>query len=68
MYATSTIWKLLSLGAVAAVMWTGGRTVAAYWAIAAGQLVWVIAGVLVPQRDGNGVLLTLVNLAIFYGP
>jgi len=68
MYATSTIWKLLSLGAVAFVLWTGGRNVAAFWAIAAGQLVWVIAGILRPQPDANPVPLTLLNLVIFYGP
>ena len=68
MYATSTIWKLLSLGAVIVVMWSGGRSVAAYWALAVGQLAWVIAGVLVPQPDSNGVPLTMINLAILYGP
>lgn len=59
---------MLSLGGVAFVMWTGGRSVAAYWAIATGQLVWMISGVLSPQPDGNGIALTLVNLVIFYGP
>ena len=68
MYASSTVWKMLSLGGVAFVMWTGGRSVAAYWAIATGQLVWMISGILSPQPDGNGIALTLVNLVIFYGP
>ena len=68
MYATSTVWKLLSLGAVAVVMWTGGRNVAAYWALGVGQLTWLIAGVIAPQPDGNGIILGLVNLLIFYGP
>jgi hypothetical protein len=68
MYASSTVWKMLSLGGVAFVMWTGGRNVAAYWAIATGQLIWIITGVLRPQPDENGIALTLVNLVIFYGP
>lgn len=69
MYATSTIWKLLSLGGVALLLWTGGRSVVSYWAIAVGQLVWVVAGLLAPAQPGaNGPLLNLVNLVIFYGP
>lgn len=68
MYASSTLWKMLSLGGVAVVLWTGGRNVAAFWAMATGQLVWVIARVLSPQPDGNGIALTLVNFVIFYGP
>jgi len=68
MYASSTVWKLLSLGGVAFVLWTGGRNVAAYWAIAVGQVTWIVAGIVSPQNDGNGVWLTLVNLVLFYGP
>lgn len=68
MYATSTVWKLLTLGGVALLLWTGGRSVISYWAIGVGQLVWIVAGLLVPQPDGNGPLLNLVNLVIFYGP
>jgi hypothetical protein len=68
MFATSTVWKLLSLGGVAVVMATGGRNIAAYWAIAVGQLVWIIAAALVPQSDGNGILLALLNVALLYGP
>jgi hypothetical protein len=68
MYASSTVWKLLSLGGVGVVMWTGGRSVAAYWALAVGQLVWFIDGVIRPEPNGNGLLLTLTNVAIFYGP
>ena len=49
-------------------MWTGGRNVAAYWALGVGQLTWLVAGVIEPQPDGNGIALTLVNLLIFYGP
>lgn len=67
-YATSTIWKVLSLGGVALLLWTGGRSVISYWAIAVGQLVWAVAGLLVPQPEGNGPLLNLVKLVIFYGP
>ena len=68
MYATSSVWKLLSLGAVAVVMWTGGRSVAAYWAIAVGQLTWLVAGLIEPQPDANGVVVGMVNILIFYGP
>lgn len=68
MYVTSTVWKLLSLGGVAWVLWTGGRSVAAYWLIAVGQLVWAVSGVLAPQPDANDLLLSLVNLLILYGP
>ena len=68
MYATSTVWKLLSLGGAAWVLWTGGRSVLAYWLVALGQLVWLLAGVLNPEQDGNGLLLSLVNLIIYYGP
>lgn len=68
MYASATVWKLLALGAVAFVLWTGGRNVAAFWAIAAGQLVWVIAAALRPQPDANPIPLMLVNLVILYGP
>jgi hypothetical protein len=68
MYATSTVWKLLSLGAVGVVMWTGGRRVAAYWAIGVGQLVWLVAGLIAPAPDANGILLGLVNTLIFFGP
>lgn len=67
-YASSTLWKLLSLGGVAFILWTGGRNVAAYWAVAVGQLVWCLAGILAPQADGSGALLGLVNLTLFYGP
>lgn len=68
MYVTSTVWKLLSLGGVAWVLWTGGRSVAAYWLIAVGQVVWLVAGLLAPQPDDNSLLLSLVNLLILYGP
>jgi hypothetical protein len=68
MYATSTVWKLLSLGGVFVLLWTGGRSVISYWAIGVGQVVWVSAGVLVPQPDGNPLLVNLANLLIFYGP
>jgi hypothetical protein len=68
MYATSTVWKLVSLGAVAVILWTGGRTVLGYWIVGVGQLVWTIAGILAPQPDANGPLLQLVNVALFYGP
>lgn len=67
-FATSTIWKLLSLGGVALVLWTGGRSIAGFWAIGVGQLVWAVAGLLAPQADANGPLLSLVNLVIFYAP
>lgn len=68
MYATSTVWKLLSLGAVAVVMWTGGRSVAAYWAVAVGQLSWLLGGVIAPQPDDGGVIVGTVNMLILYGP
>jgi hypothetical protein len=66
--ATSTVFKLLSLGGAAWVMWTGGRSVAAYWMILVGQLSWLVTGVLAPQVDGNPPLLDLANVLIFYGP
>ena len=65
---TSTVFKLLSLGGAAWVMWTGGRSVAAYWMILVGQLSWAVTGVLAPQVDGNPPLLDLANVLIFYGP
>lgn len=68
MAGSSTVWKLLSLGGAVFVLWSGGRNVAGYWAIATGQLVWVVAGILEPQADGNGPMLTLINLLLFYGP
>jgi hypothetical protein len=68
MYATSTVWKLLSLGAVAVVMWTGGRSVAAYWALAIGQLSWLLGGFIAPQPDDGGVIVGTVNMLILYGP
>jgi hypothetical protein len=68
MYATSTVWKLLSLGGVALVLWTGGRTVLGYWITGVGQLVWIVAGILAPQPDANGPLLQLLNAALFYAP
>jgi hypothetical protein len=37
MYASSTVWKMLSLGAVAFVLCTGGRSVAAFWAVQVGS-------------------------------
>ncbi len=66
--ATSTVFKLLSLGGVAWVMWSGGRSVSAYWMILVGQLSWAVSGVLAPQIDGNPPLLDLANVLIFYGP
>ncbi len=66
--ATSTVFKLLSLGGAAWVMWSGGRSVSAYWMILVGQVVWAFSGVLAPQPDANPPLLDLVNVAIFYGP
>ncbi len=68
MYATSTVWKLLSLGGVFVLLWTGGRSVISYWAIGVGQLVWACAGVLAPQPDANPLPVSLANLLIFYGP
>jgi hypothetical protein len=68
MYATSTVWKLLSLGGVFVLLWTAGRSVISYWWIGVGQLVWAVAGLLAPQPDGNPPLLDLANLLIFYGP
>lgn len=67
-YATSTVWKLLSLGGVFVLLWTGGRSVIAYWAIGVGQLVWACAGLLAPPPDGNKPLVNLALLLIFYGP
>jgi hypothetical protein len=68
MYATSTVWKILSLGAVAIVMWTGGHSVAAYWAVAVGQLTWLLATVIAPQPDGNSAIVVALNTLILYGP
>jgi hypothetical protein len=65
---TSTVFKLLSLGGVAWVMWSGGRSVSAYWMILVGQLSWAVTRVLAPQVDGNPPLLDLANVLIFYGP
>jgi hypothetical protein len=65
---TSTVFKLLSLGGAAWVLWTGGRSVSAYWMILVGQLSWAVTGVLAPQLDGNPPLLDLANVLIFYGP
>ena len=45
MYAGSSVFKLLSLGGAAWVMWTGGRSVAAYWMIGVGQVVWAVTSV-----------------------
>ena len=66
--ATSTVFKLLSLGGVAWVLWSGGHSVAAYWMILVGQLSWAVSGVLAPKVDGNSPLLDLANVLIFYGP
>jgi peptidoglycan/LPS O-acetylase OafA/YrhL len=49
-------------------MWTGGRSVAAYWAVAVGQLSWLVGGVIAPQPDDVGVILGTVNVLILYGP
>ncbi len=65
---TSTAFKLLSLGGAAWVMFSGGRSVAAYWMIAVGQLSWAVTGVLAPQVGGNPPLLDLANVLILYGP
>lgn len=65
---TSTVFKLLSLGGAGWVMWTGGRSVSAYWMILVGQLSWAVTGVLAPQADGNPPLVDLANVLIFYGP
>ena len=66
--ATSTVFKLLSLGGAAWVMCSGGRSVAAYWMMLVGQLSWAVTGVLAPQVDGNSPLLDLANVLIVYGP
>lgn len=66
--ATSTVFKLLSLGGVAWVLWSGGRSVPAYWMILVGQLAWAASDLLAPQVDGNPPLLDLANVLIFYGP
>ena len=66
--ATSTVFKLLSLGGAAWVLWSGGRSVTAYWMILAGHLIWVASSLLVPRADGNPPLQDLVNSLILYGP
>lgn len=42
-YATVTAWKLLAVGGVLAICWTGGRSVVAFQAVACGQLCWILA-------------------------
>ena len=66
--ATSTVFKILSLCGAAWVLWSGGRSVAAYWMILVGQLSWAVTGVLAPQVGGNPPLLDLLTVVIFYGP
>ena len=66
--ATSTVFKILSLGGAAWVLWSAGRSVSAYWMIAVGQLAWAASDLLAPQVDGNPPLLDLANVVIFYGP
>ena len=51
MYAGSSVFKLLSLGGITWLMWTGGRSVAAYWMIGVGQSVWAVTSVVAPQLD-----------------
>jgi hypothetical protein len=62
------VFKLLSLGGAAWILWSGGRSVTAYWMILVGQLSWAVTGVLAPEVDGNPPLLDLANVLIFYGP
>jgi hypothetical protein len=68
MYAGSSVFKLLSLGGAAWVMWTGGRSVAAYWMIGVGQVVWAVTSVVAPQVDAQPRLDQLLSLLLFYGP
>jgi hypothetical protein len=68
MYAASSIFKLLSLGGAAWVLWTGGRSVAAYWMIGVGQAVWAVTSVVAPQLDPQSRGDQLLTLLIFYGP
>ena len=68
MYAASSVFKLLSLGGVAWVMWTGGRSVAAYWMTGVGQVVWAVTSVAAPQLDAQPRLDQLLSLLLFYGP
>ena len=68
MAATSTVFKVLSLGGAAWVLWSGGRSVSAYWMILVGQLAWVASDLLSPQVGGNPPLQGLVNALILYGP
>ncbi len=66
--ATSTVFKLLSLGGVAWVLWSGGRSVSAYWMILVGQLSWAVTAMLAPPVDDNPPLQQVANVLIFYGP
>ena len=54
--ATSTVFKLLSLGGVVWVLLSGGRSVSAYWMILVGQLSWAVSAMLAPPVDGNAPL------------
>ena len=68
MYAGSSVFKLLSLGGITWLMWTGGRSVAAYWMIGVGQGVWAVTSVVAPQLDPQSRLDQLLSLLLFYGP
>ena len=66
--ATSTVFKLLSLGGVVWVLLSGGRSVSGYWMILVGQLSWAVSAMLAPPVDGNAPLQQLANGLILYGP
>jgi hypothetical protein len=70
--AGTTAWKLLSLGSVLIVCWTGGRSIVAVQSIVVGIACWAVADVVAPQdptRVGaSAVLSDLTLLAILVVP
>jgi hypothetical protein len=70
--ASTTAWKLLSLGGYLVIAWTGGRSVLAVQWVLLGDLTWLVADLISPQEPSESVLAivarNVLNALLFLGP
>lgn len=69
-FATATAWKLLAIGAVLIICWTGGRSVVAFHALVVGWFGWILSERLwaVQPADSSPAASALVTLVLWFLP
>ena len=69
-YAAVTAWKLLAVGGVVWICWTGGRSVVAFQAVVVGQFGWVGADQLFAVRpaDETPVVVAILTVVLWLLP